>query len=317
MTASILEIKKVGKRFGSKKVLQSIDLTLPQGESVALLGPNGGGKTTLLRLCSGLLGPSEGEILFKGVPLKKSRKTLIRETGYFPEFPSLYDQLTVWENLLFFGRLKGLSAARIRETCELYLVRLNLMDCLKQKTFSLSKGTKYKISLCRAFMGDPRILFMDEPATGLAPEVVEFFTEILKERKKKGLTLIYTSHNMDMTTEISDRIVLINRTVAAMGTIAEFSEQYFTPRWRLRAEEITGEMIDRIKAVGGIRILHSSEDILIYERTDSVKEQNDILKILMNNGCRILSLVRDRHTAGEIYKAVFSQTEEENHANLE
>ncbi len=315
MTESILQAVNVSKQFGSNQVLSGIDLSFSQGEFTALLGPNGGGKTTFLRICSGLIHPSGGEVLYKGTSLKESRRNLIRNAGYFPEFPSLYDELTVWENLLFFGRLKGLSSSEIKNSCEIYLVRLGLVDFLKIRVRTLSKGTQYKVSLCRAFMGSPGVLFMDEPATGLAPEVVEFILEILREQRKKGTTLIYTTHNMDVTTSISDRIVLIKRNVEAQGTFQEFSDKCFTPCWRLELDKSSDELTDRIKSVGGVKVTGTGEGYLIYERNDGVQDQSDILKIVANADCGVISLTKQRQNAGEIYKAVFSKTREEDNEN--
>lgn len=317
MTESILQAVNVSRQFGSNRVLSGIDLSFTRGEFAALLGPNGGGKTTFLRICSGLLRPSGGEVLYKGTPLNKAHNELIRNAGYFPEFPSLYDELTVWENLLFFGRLKGLSSAQIKNSCEIYLVRLGLVDVLKSRARTLSKGTKYKVSLCRAFMGSPAILFMDEPATGLAPEVVEFILEMLREQRKKGTTLIYTSHNMDVTSSISDRIILINRTVEAEGTFQEFSDKYFTPCWRLELDESSDELTDRVKAVGGVKVTRAGDGYLMYERNDGVQDQSDILKIAASTDCGVISLTKQRQNAGEIYKEVFSKAREDDHEDIQ
>lgn len=206
---NILEIKGLKKSFSGKKVLDGIDLTIKPGEIIGYIGPNGAGKSTTVKIILGLISSYEGEVKVFSRDIKDST-SYKKRIGYVPESGDIYDSLTAIEYLSFIGELYGmtpdLSYERSRELLRLF----DLEDSMNSSISSYSKGMKQKVLIISALINNPDLIFLDEPLNGMDANSVMVFKEVLEELSRKGTTIFYSSHIMEVVEKLSHRIILID-----------------------------------------------------------------------------------------------------------
>lgn len=215
--APILSLSKVSKGFPGKAVLKSINLSIAPGELVALVGNNGQGKTTLIKLILGLLAPDEGEILINGEVTTSSRTAEHKALfGYLPETTAFYPNLTGQETLGYFSSLKQGVSSRIDEVFK--IVGLERAKEYRVKTYS--KGMKQRLGLAQALLGNPQILLLDEPTNGLDPSGIHEFYKILCRLKETGVSILMSSHLLAEIEPRSDALALLkNGIISAYGAV--------------------------------------------------------------------------------------------------
>lgn len=205
----IIDIRNLTKKFGKFTAVNSINFKIHKGEILGFLGPNGAGKTTTIKMINGLLKITSGEILIKGLDSQKNRKELKKIMGYMSQKFSLYPLLTANENIEFFGGISGLTSRQITEKKK--DIKKGIADSiLDQKVHEIPPGIKQKIALFICLMTDPEIIFLDEPTSGVDPEVRRSFWMEIYHLKKKGKTILVSTHNLDEV-EYADRIIIIHR----------------------------------------------------------------------------------------------------------
>jgi len=201
--------------------VDGLSFTVARGEIFGLLGPNGAGKTTTIQLLLGLTTPTSGEIRVLGLPLLERRREILQRSNFSSAYVSLPSNLTVRENLEVFARLYGVAdrRRRIAEVLELF----EISDTLKRLTGALSSGQATRLNLCKAFLNDPEVLFLDEPTASLDPDIAEKVRATLQRiQRERSVTMLYTSHNMREVEILCDRVLFLSRGRAVReGTPAE------------------------------------------------------------------------------------------------
>ncbi|NKB82691.1 MAG: ATP-binding cassette domain-containing protein [Nitrospirales bacterium] len=226
MSNPIVEVKNLTKRFGDFTAVDNISFEIQEGETLGLLGPNGAGKTTTIHMLLGLITPTNGTIRLFGLDLEQHRETILRQINFSSTYISMPFSLTVEENLRVMAKLYGLSdvSQRIDEVIKTF----EMHDIRKKLTRKLSTGQMTRLTLAKAVMTEPRVLFLDEPTASLDPDIAYKIKAFLKEyRNTSGLSMMYTSHNMQEMEEMSDRIIFLQRgKIVAVGTVEEIVERF-------------------------------------------------------------------------------------------
>lgn len=209
MAENIIEIKNLTKRFGTFTAVNAVDFTIKKGEILGFLGPNGAGKTTTIKMINGLLKISAGQILIKGMDAVKKRKELKKIMGYMSQKFSLYPLLNSLENIEFFGGISGLSRQKIKEKQEEIQSEI-ATSLLKQGVGDIPPGIRQKVSLFVCLMTNPEIIFLDEPTSGVDPEVRRDFWFEIYRLKTQGKTILVSTHNLDEV-EYADRMLILHQ----------------------------------------------------------------------------------------------------------
>ncbi|NHC06739.1 ATP-binding cassette domain-containing protein [Azonexus fungiphilus] len=205
-----LDVAGLRKNYAGNEVVAGLSFAVEPGTCFGLLGPNGAGKTTTLRLCLGLTAPDAGEIRLAGRPIPAEAQVARAKVGVVPQFDNLDPDFSCAENLLVFGRYFGLKDADVRRRIPALLDFASLANKAEARIATLSGGMKRRLTLARALVADPDIVFLDEPTTGLDPQARHLIWERLKQLKATGKTLILTTHFMDEAERLCDRLIVID-----------------------------------------------------------------------------------------------------------
>lgn len=199
--------RSVTKRYGRKRVLSGVDLTVPQGKVMALLGANGAGKSTLMRIISGLTKPDRGEVVLGGVSTRKAGHEIRRYIGFVAHAPLLYDNLSAWDNLLFFARLYDIQ--RPAQRIEAVLHAVDLWPRRHDAVRTYSRGMTQRLAIGRAILHDPPVLLLDEPDTGLDPASAETLARLIRMLGASNRAILLTTHNLERAVIWADSITLL------------------------------------------------------------------------------------------------------------
>lgn len=221
----MLEVIKVRKSFGKNVVVQDVSFSVGKGESFGLLGPNGAGKSTTIAMICGLLPYETGEILIDGLSVKKESKNVKKKIGVVPQEIALYPTMTAFDNLLFWGRMYGLTRKQAKQRAEVVLEIVGLKDRAKHKIETFSGGMKRRMNIGAALLHEPELLIMDEPTVGIDPQSRNHILETVKYLNQGGMTVIYTSHYMEEVEYLCDRIGIVDEgRIIALGNKEELCE---------------------------------------------------------------------------------------------
>lgn len=226
MADPIVRVQNLTKRFGDFTAVDHVSFEIQPGETVGLLGPNGAGKTTTFQMLLGVITPTHGTIEMFGRDLMKHRETILRQVNFSSTYISMPYSLTVEENLRVTGQLYGVPDVMRR--IDDVVKELEMEDVRHKLTRKLSSGQMTRLTLAKAVMTDPKILFLDEPTASLDPDIAYKIKGFLKEyRETSGLSMLYTSHNMHEMEEMSHRMIFLQHgKIIAQGTTKEVMSQY-------------------------------------------------------------------------------------------
>ncbi len=222
----MIELDHLVKKFGDLTAVNDVSLKIGRGEFFAMLGPNAAGKTTTIKLLTGLMKPTSGAARICGFDIQAQPLEARRRMAYVPDFPFLYDKLTAWEFFRFTGQLFQLDAARIEKSARELVARFHLGEFADRALEGLSHGTRQRVAIVSALLHDPEVLVIDEPMVGLDPQHARVVKDVLKERSLAGMTVLVSTHQLSIAEEIADRIGIIHGgKLIAVGTREELRRQ--------------------------------------------------------------------------------------------
>ncbi len=217
-------VQQVFKHYGSALVVKQVSFTVNKGEILGLVGPNGAGKTTILKMIATVIKPSDGDILVDGVSVRKDPCRVRKVIGYVPQAITLYESLSVYDNLIFWGKAAGggIPPARLR----LIAGVVGLQGQLKEKVYKLSGGMQRRLNIAVALLHDPAVLIMDEPTLGVDIKNKKEIVSFIKRLAREGKTIIYTSHDLHEIESLCHRVALLNNgQLMYEGTLGEARQQ--------------------------------------------------------------------------------------------
>lgn len=230
----MIELEHLVKCFGSLVAVNDLSLTIPRGEFFALLGPNAAGKTTTIKMLTGLIKPTTGAARICGFDVQKHPLEARQCLAYVPDFPFLYDKLTAREFFRFTGQLFRLDHARIEANAGELSARFHLDEFLDRPLEGLSHGTRQRIAIVSALLHDPEVLVIDEPMVGLDPQHARVVKDVLKERSLAGMTVLVSTHQLGIAEEMSDRIgIILEGRLTAVGSREELRRLSGSPDGQL------------------------------------------------------------------------------------
>ncbi|MBI3595677.1 MAG: ABC transporter ATP-binding protein [Nitrospirae bacterium] len=226
MPQTVVEVRNLTKRFERVTAVHEISFEIYQGEILGILGPNGAGKTTTIQMLLGVTTPTSGQIRIFGLDLGRHREEILGRVNFSSTYVSLPQSLTVRENLRVFAQLY--QVRNFREKIDHLLSVFEILHLRDTVTRKLSTGQLTRVSLVKALLNDPKILFLDEPTASLDPDIADKTRSLLKSiRAQSGLTILYTSHNMKEMEEMSDRIIFLNKgRIISTGTPDEIMKRF-------------------------------------------------------------------------------------------
>ena len=228
-----LEIKNIYKSFGSKEVLKGVSFSAESGEAFGLLGRNGAGKTTSIRILMDVFAPENGEVLIDGKPVDYDKIRI----GYLPEESGLYPKKKIIDQLVYFAELNGMSKRDAVKAVDYWLKRLKMSEHRNKRLDTLSKGNQQKIQLITALAHNPQIIILDEPFSGLDPVNAMLLKDVVKEQIEKGKIVLFSSHQMNYIEEFCSKIGIINNgEMVLQGNLHDIKRNYVRDRLVLRSE---------------------------------------------------------------------------------
>lgn len=235
----ILKTKDLTKKYGSKVVVDNLDIEIEEGEIFGLLGPNGAGKSTTMNMITGIVRPTLGTVEFMGKDFRKNHKGLIDKIGYIPQELAIHGNLKAWENVELFTSLYGIKGPELKKRIDESLEYVGLLDRRNDYAKTFSGGMKRRLNIACAIGHHPNLLIFDEPTVGIDPQSRNFILDKIKESNKNGTTVIYTSHYMEEVEAICTKIAIMdNGKVIATGTAEELKKMVVDDTSSITLEEV-------------------------------------------------------------------------------
>jgi ABC-2 type transport system ATP-binding protein len=299
-----IEIRKLRKEFADVVAVQGLDLTIPEGEIFGLIGPNGAGKTTSIRMAFGLLDPTDGQVMISGVYVHDEPERAQQFIGYLSDFFSVYEDLKVWEYLDFFAHAYKMPDAEIPARIDEVIERVGLEVKRDALIKGLSRGMKQRLGIARAIIHKPRVLLLDEPASGLDPKARLNLRNLLRSLHDQGSTVLISSHILTELEGFCTSIGLMEKgRMIRSGSIegisaAESSMRVVRLRWMGQAEAVVRASLNQNAQATGLMV---QGDQAVFKFAGSEEELSGVLAGLVTAGVRVLSFGEVKQTVEDLY----------------
>ncbi|AFG36528.1 ABC transporter ATP-binding protein [Spirochaeta africana] len=287
-----ISINQLVKRYGSFTAVDHIDLQIPQGEICGLLGPNGAGKTTTIKCIAGLHGFDAGRIEVFGLDRGQEHRRIQQRIGLVPQEVALYEDLSAYENALFFGRMYGLRGQALRDGVKQALEFTELWERRDQRPKQYSGGMKRRLNIACALVHSPELIILDEPTVGIDPQSRNHILESIRELNRRGTTVLYTSHYMEEVEAICSRVAIIDHgRVIADGSKEEVKnliaeEEQIT----VAADHISEATLEAIRNMSGVlAVTHEEATLRIAAQRQAVRV-GQIIERLSAGGAELHSV---------------------------
>jgi len=305
----VLRTERLTKRFERLTAVEDLDLEVREGEVFGFLGPNGAGKTTTLRLLCALIAPTSGTAEVAGFRLGQQDERIRASVGILTEQPGLYERQSAEDNLLFFAALFGLSTAVARAQTERYLRLMGLWDRRTEPVATFSRGMKQKMAIARAALHEPKIIFLDEPTTGLDPDAARTVREFIAQIRGEGRTVFLCTHNLDEADRLCDRIAFFRRTVIRIDTPARLRAELYGHATEFRIlPSPRPEHLAKIQSVEGVTGAHFENGSIIVSSGDPLLVNPRIVRALVGAGAEVAYVSDRKASLEDVYLKIVEGT---------
>ena len=304
----MIELKNITKKYGDRTVLNSISFSVEKGEVLGFLGPNGAGKTTTMRIITGYLSPTMGEVMVEGYDIKKEPIRVRSIIGYLPELAPAYPEMTVLGYLKFMAGIKGLSGRYSKDAIDRVIQRISL-DKVKDRIIgNLSRGYRQRVGIAQALLSNPSILILDEPTVGLDPEQIIEIRNLIRELGSDH-TIILSTHVLPEVTVTCNRVLVINDgKLLAGGDYNMLSDDIYRERtYRLVTTRLDDGVARLIKSINGIKAVEKHDDGFTITIDTGFKNPELITDAVFKAGYSVAEFSSKRVSLEDVYIKLLSQ----------
>ena len=294
-----IEVENLTKSYNNFKAVDELSFEVHSGEIFGFLGPNGAGKTTTILSMLGLIIPDKGTVRILGSDVFREPIKVKKKIGFLPENATLYEELTAWRNLEFFANFYRFSKSEKEKRIEELLKLVGLWEARYRKVKTFSKGMKQRLLLAQALINDPEVLILDEATSGLDPEGAYLVKNIVREERKKGKTVFFSSHILSEVEELSDRVgIIVKGKLRALGTLEEIRREFMELEgYEIKVE--TKQTLPQIELSEIIRIEKVNENKAIIFAKEDIREQ--LSELLAKKGATIVSLKVEEPSLEDVF----------------
>ena len=298
----MIRTENLTKKYGDLTAVDSLTLSVNEGEVFGLLGPNGAGKTTTVRMLCCLISSTSGSAMIKGLNVSDREDSMkIRKMiGIVHDNVGLYETLSAYENLEFFGKMYEFPEDRLKQNIEKYLKMLDMWDQRNQPVASFSKGMKQKVALARALLHEPELIFMDEPTANLDPEAAKVIRNVILDLKKENRTIFLNTHNLDEAQRICDRIGVLKTRLIAVDSPESLERAVSQKRTTFVLAEVNNKVVEAVQGMSP-KSLEVQGNSLVVELMDPEKDMPGIVDAIVSAGGKIKSVSQVGATLEDVY----------------
>jgi ABC-2 type transport system ATP-binding protein len=300
----MLRVEHLVKRYGERVAVDGISFAVGQGQTIGLLGPNGAGKTTTLSMITGLTPPDSGAISAGGSSLAADPDGLKRKIGLVPQDLALYEETTARANLQVFGALYGMKGGALAAAIDDALTLVGLADRAGDKVASFSGGMKRRLNIAGALLHDPELILLDEPTVGIDPQSRNAIFDNLAELRRRGKTLVYTTHYMEEAERLCDRIVVMDHgRILADDTLAGLLARAPAPNRLLvdLAGRASAALIERLRGIPGVHGIAAEGERLSLDVDDLLSTTSQVLQTVSAEGLAVRGFASERASLESVF----------------
>ncbi|NLU45371.1 MAG: ABC transporter ATP-binding protein [Euryarchaeota archaeon] len=297
-TAPAIEVVGLTKSYGGSIAVSDIDLEVDRGGFMGLLGPNGAGKSTTLKAVTGLLRPTAGQILVNGIDVARDPRSALSGVGCLIETPEFYKRSTPMDVLGYTGRIKGLGKSDIQIRSRALLEELRIYEWRDKRIESFSKGMRQRVALAQALLGNPSLLVLDEPTTGLDPRGAVEFRNMLKDLRRFEVSLLLSTHNLSEVSAVCDSVAILRKgSVVAQGGVRDLIKRFASDKRTVSvktANPITDAFLEDVSRIRGVQgTVKRSDFEIAVEIRENGGQQTELADTVMRYGLGLMSMSED------------------------
>jgi ABC-2 type transport system ATP-binding protein len=306
----MIKVVNLKKSYGHLEALKSISFEVEKGSVFGFIGRNGAGKTTTMNILTGLIRFNSGEIFIKGKDFLKNKQELIKSIGYLPETPTFYNYMNAREYLYFIGEIIGIDLKELNKRIDELLEMVKLVKPSKRRIGGYSRGMKQRLALAVAFMNNPEILFLDEPASALDPEGRLEMLEIIENLKDEKITIFLSTHILNDAERVCDKICIIDEgKILTTKNLSELYETYIQPIFDIEFEKDAKDEINLLKNLNWVESIKADRERISLYVKDIDYAKRQILKELSKLNNNVVNYQIRKSTLEDIFIKMVNKNE--------
>jgi ABC-2 type transport system ATP-binding protein len=307
MSEAVIETRGLTKRYGKIAAVSGLDLVVEAGEVFGVLGPNGSGKTTTILMLLGLTEPTSGSVNVLGFDPFRQPLEVKRRVGYLPDSVGFYDNLTARENLAYTARLAGMTSLEIDERIASALEHVGLSDVIDRRVATFSRGMRQRLGIGEVLMKECRIAILDEPTSGLDPQATQELLELIAGLRRRGMTIVLSSHLLGLVQSICDRVALFHQGhIGLIGKVDDLAREVLGGAYVVEVEADGVDLTQALAGIAGVgRITRKGGNV---SRVDADRDiRPEIAKRIVASGGALRNMAISRTSLDEVYVRYFEQ----------